>query len=124
MAKQVGYEVTAMRPVCVDFPDGRVVSFRPGMRFIAHPANSSVIRLLRIRDVRQLSALDNVPVLPVKLGAPHKIQNILKTRAEVAQARRKAEAAAKAKARAVSAPPSAVNLASPIKKTAPSSENE
>ncbi len=123
MAKQAGYEVTAQRPVCVDFPDGRAVSFRPGMRFTAHASNASVARLVRIREVRLLGANEGVPALPVKLGAPLKVQNILKTRAQVANARRIAEAKAQSRARAVSAPPPAVNLAAPIKKSAPS-ENE
>ena len=124
MAKQVGYEVTAMRPVCVDFPDGRAVSFRPGMRFTAHPSNSSVVRLLRVREIRPLGAREAVPALPVKLGAPHKVQKILNTRAQVATARRLAEAKAKAKARSVSAPPTVVNLAAPLKKSAPLSEDK
>ena len=124
MAKQVGYEVTAQRPVCVDFPDGRSVSFRPGMRFTAHPANASVTRLLRVREIRPLGAREAVPALPVKLGASPKVQKILNTRAQIAQARRVAEAKAKAKARASSAPPTAVNLAAPIKKSIPSSEDK
>jgi len=91
MAKKVGYQVTAIKPVCVDFPDGRVVSFRPGMRFEAHPTNTSVRRLLKVREVRQLSNYERVPVLPVKLGAPHDVRAIMETRKKMAHARNLAE---------------------------------
>ncbi len=94
MAKKVGYEVTGTKPVCVDFPDGRVVSFTPGMRFEAHTTNSSVRRLLRIREVRALAPSENVPPLPQKLGAPKRVRDILESRSKVARARKLAEARA------------------------------
>ena len=90
--KLTGYEVTGTRPVCVDFADGRVVSFRPGMRFTAVPVNRSVLRLLRTREIRKLTQYEQVPALPPKLGAPHRVQNVLKARAEVEAARRLATA--------------------------------
>lgn len=90
MAKHVGFEVTARKPVCVDFPDGRVVSFRPGMRFKAHPTNASVRRLIKVREIRQLGPYEAVPSLPVKLGAPREVQNVLKAREQVAAARKAA----------------------------------
>ncbi|MDX1486858.1 MAG: hypothetical protein R3268_01560 [Acidiferrobacterales bacterium] len=91
MAKMVGYEVTGVKPVCVDFPDGRAVSFRPGMRFTAHPTNASVRRLERVRQVRRLGAYEKVPELPVKLGAPKEVRSVLETRKKMAAARRLAE---------------------------------
>ena len=91
MAKRVGYEVTGTKPVCVDFPDGRSVSFTPGMRFEAHPTNSSVRRLLRIREVRVLSTAEPVPQLPEKLGAPKRVRDILESRSKMALAKRVAE---------------------------------
>ena len=90
MAKNVGYEVTARKAVCVDFPDGRSISFRPGARFEAHPTNTSVRRLLRGREVRQLGPYDTVPLLPIKLGATKKVRNILQARADVDAAKKKA----------------------------------
>jgi hypothetical protein len=90
MAKQVGYEVTAQRPVCVDFRDGRVVSYRPGSRFEAEVSNVSVQRLLRNKDVRVLSAMESVPVTAVKLGAPPREQAVVKVRNEVERARQDA----------------------------------
>lgn len=95
MAKKVGYEVTALKAVCVDFPDGRVVSFQPGTRFTAHPTNTSVRRLARSNEIRKLGPYEAVPPLPVKLGAPHKVQNVLLARKQVEQARKAAEAKAK-----------------------------
>lgn len=94
MAKKVGYEVTGTKPVCVDFPDGRSVSFTPGMRFEAHPTNSSVRRLLRVREVRVLSAREPVPALPEKLGAPKRVRDILESRSKMARAKKVAEAKA------------------------------
>ena len=80
MAKIVGYQVIAIKPVCVDFLDGRAVSFQPGMRFEAHPTNASVRRLLRTREVRQLGAFEQVPALPEKLGAPADLRAALAAR--------------------------------------------
>jgi len=116
MAKITGYEVTATRPVSVDFPDGRAVSFRPGMRFTAHPTNVSVRRLLSTQDVRQLGPHEAVPPLPVKLGASRELQAVLKSRAEVATAQK---AAAAKTAASKTAPPTVetVNLGSTKKKS-------
>lgn len=91
MAKLAGFEVTGVKPVCIDFPDGRVVSFRPGMRFQAHPTNASVRRLMSVREVRALGPFEPVPALPVKLGAPKSVRNTLETRKKLAAARRLAE---------------------------------
>lgn len=104
MAKMVGYEVTGVKPVCVDFPDGRTVSFRPGMRFTAHPTNSSVRRLERVRQVRRLGDYERVPALPVKLGAPKEVRNILETRKKMAAAKRLAEMKRGAERRAAKTP--------------------
>ena len=109
MAKIAGYEVTSQRPVCVDFSDGRVVSFRPGTRFEAHPTNASVRRLLRVREIRKLSQLESVPTLPVKLGAPKKVTNVLKARRDLKQAKRLAEAKMKA-SRGGAAVPESIDL--------------
>ena len=92
MAKKVGYEVTGTKPVCVDFLDGRSVSFRPGQRFEAAVTNSSVLRLVRVHEVRKLSAVEVIPPLPPKLGAPRRVQNILKRRADVEAAKIAAQA--------------------------------
>ena len=104
MAKMTGYEVIAQKPVCVDFPDGRAVSFPPGMRFEAHPTNSAVRRLLKIRDIRQLGPMERVPQLPVKLGATKDVRSILKSRRDMAEARRLAELKAKRSASAKQEP--------------------
>lgn len=80
MASVVAYEVIAPRPVCVDFEDGRVVSFTPGMRFRSHPTNKSVRRLVKVQELRQLSPYEAVPALPIQLGASHRVRNILENR--------------------------------------------
>ena len=90
--KQFGFEVVATKPVCVDFRDGRAVSFRPGQRFTAALTNPSIQRLLRVQEIRQLGDREAVPPLPPKLGAPQRVQNIMTARAEVQEARRLAEA--------------------------------
>ena len=92
MAKKVGFEVIAQRPVCIDFRDGRTVSFRPGQRFEASKTNTAVMRLIRTRAVRVLGPYESLPALPIKLGAPRHVQSVLKARAQVAQARKVAEA--------------------------------
>jgi len=89
--KKHGYEVTGTRPVCVDFPDGRAVSYRPGMRFRASPHNASVRRLVRTKAVRQLGPHEPVPVQVVKLGTPHKEAQILATRKKIAAAKNLAQ---------------------------------
>jgi hypothetical protein len=119
MAKKVGFEVVSTRPVCVDFRDGRSISYRPGQRFIAAMTNSSVQRLLRIREVRKLGAFEAVPAMPIKLGAPRRVQNILRRRAEVDQARKAALAKMEASKKAPPKPEPVVDLASPIKKKKP-----
>jgi hypothetical protein len=83
--KKVGYEVTARRPVCVDFEDGRSISFRPGMRFKAIPSNPAVVRLLRVREIRKLAPYEPVPVPAIKLGLPHKQKAILQARQKIEQ---------------------------------------
>ena len=92
MAKKVGFEVITQRPVCVDFRDGRVVSFRPGQRFEASKTNLSVMRLVRNKEVRILGPYERVPALPVKLGAPRAVRNVLKAREQVAAAKKAAQA--------------------------------
>lgn len=116
MAKKVGFEVVSTRPVCVDFRDGRTISFQPGQRFEAAVTNNSVARLLRVREVRKLGQFERIPPLPVKLGAPKRVQNIMKRRAEVEQARRLALAKTAASKKAPPEPEPVVDLSSPIKK--------
>ena len=107
--KKVGYEVTARKPVCVDFADGRSISYRPGMRFKATPSNSSVVRLLRVREVRKLAANEPVPALPIKLGTPRKNRAIMQARKEIEQAKRQALA----KLAASKAAPPTIEVAKP-----------
>ena len=109
MAKTAGFEVIATKPVCVDFRDGRTVSFRPGQRFEATLTNSSVLRLLRIREVRKLSPHEPIKALPVKLGAPKRHQTVMKARAQVEQAKR----AALAKIEASKKAPPKIEVAKP-----------
>ena len=108
MAKKVGFEVVSTRPVCVDFRDGRTISYRPGHRFTASLTNASVQRLLRVREVRALGPLDAIPPEPLKLGAPKRVQNILKRRAEVDAARQAALAKTAASKKLPPAPEPAV----------------
>jgi hypothetical protein len=119
MAKKVGYEVIARRPVCVDFRDGRVVSFRPGQRFEAERTNSSVMRLERVKDVRRLGPMEAVPPLPVKLGAPRRVQAVLKARAQVAAARKAALARFEASRQAPPKIEEAKPMPAPVKKKKP-----
>ncbi len=116
MAKRVGFEVVATRPVCVDFRDGRTVSYRPGQRFKAALTNTSVARLLRISEVRKLGPYEAVPPMPIKLGAPRRVQSIMKTRSKIEQAKK----AARAKMEASRMAPPKIELAKPApKKKAP-----
>jgi hypothetical protein len=116
MAKQIGFEVVATKPVCVDFRDGRSVSFRPGQRFKADMTNASVMRLVRTREVRKLTRYESVPPLPVKLGAPRRVQNVMKARAKIEAAKRAALAKMEASKKAPPKAEPVVDLSSPIKK--------
>ena len=116
MAKIVGFEVVATRPVCVDFRDGRTISYRPGQRFEASLTNSSVQRLVRIKEIRKLGPFEAIPPMPVKLGATRRVQNIMKRRAEVDQARRAAQAKLEASKMAPLKAEPVIDLASPLKK--------
>jgi hypothetical protein len=119
--KKVGYEVTARRPVCVDFEDGRSISFRPGMRFKAIPSNPAVVRLLRVREIRKLAPYEPVPVPAIKLGLPHKQKAILQARQKIEQAKREAQA----KMAASKAAPPKIEEAKPVppKKIQPKDES-
>lgn len=91
MAKLVGYEVIARKPVCVDFPDGRVVSYKPGMRFTAHATNTSVRRLVSIRELRELGSFETMPVTPAYLGEPKDVRSILEAKQKLNELKRQAE---------------------------------
>jgi hypothetical protein len=112
MAKRIGFEVISTRPVCVDFRDGRAISFRPGHRFKSTLTNTSVLRLLRAGEIRKLSPFEPVPPMPVGLGEPRHVQNIKKARAEVAQAKK----AALAKLEASRKAPPKIEVAKPAPK--------
>jgi hypothetical protein len=107
--RKAGYEVIATRPVCVDFRDGRSISFRPGMRFESIPSNPAVVRLLRVGEIRKLGTMERVPPLPVGFGAPRKKQAIMSARREVEAAR----IAAEQKMRASKAAPPKIEVAKP-----------
>jgi len=109
MAKRIGFEVVATRPVCVDYRDGRAISYRPGHRFEATMLNSSVQRLLRGGEIRKLGPFERVPPMPVGLGKPKRVQSIMKARAEVAQAKRAATARLEASRKA----PPKIEIAKP-----------
>lgn len=50
------YQVVSANPVMVDYPDGNAVSHPQGTTFEAEPTNTSVVRLLRINAIREVSA--------------------------------------------------------------------
>jgi len=112
MAKKIGYEVTGTKPVCVDFLDGRSISFRPGQRFEAAVTNTSVQRLVRVHEVRKLNANEVIPPLPPKLGASRRVQNIMQHRADVEAAKLAARAKAIASKKALPQPEPEVDLGS------------
>lgn len=116
MAKHVGYEVTGSRPVCVDYQDGRTVSYRPGQRFEAAASNVSVQRLLRVKEVRVLGANELVPALPVMLGAPRRVQEVVRAREELAAAQQAAVAKMAQSRRAPPVIEAAKPAPSPMKK--------
>lgn len=98
--KKVGFEVGARRAVCVDFPDGRVVSFPPGTRFEADPSNPSIVRLLRVGEIRRLDPREPLPPLPPTLGAPLHVRNAVKARADIAATKQARKAAVNNQTRA------------------------
>mgnify|MGYP003394252074 CR=1 FL=1 len=49
------YQVVGKSAVTVDFPDGNSINYPAGSVFKAEPSNSSVIRLVRINSVREMS---------------------------------------------------------------------
>lgn len=80
MAKHTGFEVLGLKPACVEFPDGRSVSFPPGTRFEAQLDFPCIRRLLKVKAIRQLNAFERVPELPEKIGAPKDVRNIIEAR--------------------------------------------
>lgn len=116
MAKKIGYEVIAQRPVCVDFRDGRVVSFRPGQRFEVERTNATALRLERNKDVRRLGPREVIPTLPVKLGAPRNVQAVLAARSQVETAKKAALARFEASRQAPPKIEEAKPVPAPIKK--------
>jgi hypothetical protein len=56
-----GYQVISMSAVCVDFDDGRSVSFPKGASFFADSNNLQVQRLLRGNAVRELTVFEQKP---------------------------------------------------------------
>jgi len=115
--KKQGYEVVAQKPVCVDFSDGRAISFRPGHRFEADVHNTSVQRLLKVGEIRALSPREMVPVMPVTLGRAPAEAQILKTRASLAEQKRVSDALAEASAKMAAskaAPPKIEQAKTPV----------
>lgn len=104
--KKQGYEVIGRRPVSIDFKDKRTVSYRPGMRFQAHPSNQCVVRLLRANEIRQLGPREVVPPQRVVLGAAPRLKRKLDAQGKIEAAR----AAAEAKMRATKAAPPTVEM--------------
>jgi len=49
------YQVVGKNAVTVDFPGGNTLNFPAGHVFKADPANPSVIRLLRINSLREVT---------------------------------------------------------------------
>lgn len=64
---KTGYQVISMTAVCVDFDDGRSVSFPKGATFYADSNNAQVRRLVRNNDIRELSRGEQAPK-PVVVG--------------------------------------------------------
>lgn len=50
------YEVISPRAVMVEHAGGNVVNHPPGERFAASPSERSIIRLLRMNSIREVSA--------------------------------------------------------------------
>lgn len=119
MAKKVGYEVIAQRPICVDFRDGRVVSFRPGQRFEVERTNTSALRLVRNRDLRELGQTETIPPLPVKLGAPRRLTEVLVAREKIEVAKNAARARLAASRQAAPQIEEAKPMPAPVTKKKP-----
>ena len=50
------YQVVSRSAVTVEFPDGNAVSYPPGFSFQAQPGNASLMRLMRINSVREVTS--------------------------------------------------------------------
>lgn len=55
MKRDQTYQVVSRSAVTVEFPNGNVVNYPPGSSFQAHPATASVVRLLRINAIREVT---------------------------------------------------------------------
>lgn len=55
MKRDQTYQVVSRSAVTVEFPNGNVVSYPSGASFQAHPTTASVVRLLRINSIREVS---------------------------------------------------------------------
>jgi hypothetical protein len=58
---KTGYQVISMTAVCVDFDDGRSVSFPKGATFFADSNSPQVRRLLRNGATRELTRHEQAP---------------------------------------------------------------
>lgn len=56
MKRDQTYQVVSRSAVTVEFPNGNVVSYPSGSSFQAHPSSASIVRLLRINAIREVTA--------------------------------------------------------------------
>jgi hypothetical protein len=85
---KTGYQVISMSAVCVDFDDGRSVSFPKGDSFFADSNNTQVRRLLRTGSIRVLTAQERAPkeIVPGLSEADESLMTAHKARKKILRA--------------------------------------
>jgi hypothetical protein len=96
---KTAYQVISVNAVCVDYDDGRSISYPKGTTFHADSNAPQVRRLLRNNDIRALSRSEQQPK-PVKLGLSQADASLLKAHHD---RKAKLRADAKSQPKAVSA---------------------
>jgi hypothetical protein len=85
---KTGYQVISTSAVCVDFDDGRSVSFPKGDLFYADSNSVQVRRLLRNSAIRELTRFEQAPkaVVPGLSEADESLMTAFKTRKQTLRA--------------------------------------
>lgn len=94
MKKRI-FKVMSIAPVCVDYDDGRSISYQKGQAFEASPLSPQIARMLRNKQIREVDRFERVEIAQ-NLGYSPEEQSQLKAR-EARKQRMRDQAAAQQK---------------------------
>lgn len=85
------YQVLSMNAVCVDYDDGRSISYPKGALFTADSNSPQIRRLLRNNDIRVVTRVEQQPSV-VKVGLSDADESLMKAHETRKKALREAAA--------------------------------